>query len=428
MPNLSTSLISNHPSFTRAQFLRAHISIDIPAKSVIIRHRIPALPDSVCVAALCIDNDMATLIINCDGLAPTRVELKPGEYSLGADAANSIVIEHPTVSRHHCELVVEHDNKVLVRDLGSTNGTWLENGSMSDGVLDGVLLPGQSFRAGAARIIMEQPPVKPFVPRVPPAPPAIAAAKVRSEPLPASIEQPQSFLQEFPGALRYPLRGDAYLYIFIVLMLEFVQVVASMFSGILGLVLGVVVGCYLILLWQQIVHSTIDGKDQLPEMPFAGLNWSENFSLFIRYMGLSVWCFSPVIFYYIFAALNENTPGMLLYLCYGISSLYFPMAILAFLITDSLMVVCPVFIIRSIFRKLPDYLFLAGLLALGMGADALVSGLFESLIGVDPAAHSRLFHWATNIINEAVGLYCFFVWIRLVGLFYRHNKDHLAWI
>lgn len=376
-----------------------------------------------CPRGCVLKHAMATLIINCDGLAPKRVELSPGAYSVGADAVNWIVIEHPTVSRHHCDVVIGENGEVFVRDAGSTNGTWVANESVSDAVL----APGQSFRVGVAAISIEMTPGMPFVPHLPKSIPSAAATRTHTSPEHVEADLPRTFFQEFPDACRYPLRGDAVVYIFLVLFLEVVQAVLPSFLGLVNLVMTVVIGCYLVLLWQQIVHSTIDGKDRLPEMPFTGINWDENVLLYLRYIVLIFFCFSPVMLFYISAAMNENIPGVLIYLCYGISCLYFPMAILAFLITDSLAVLSPVFIVRSIFRKFPDYLFLAGLLALGIAADSLSSLLFEPLTGMDQSLRSKFYLWIVNLLCEGVGLYLFFVWMRLVGLFYRHNKDLLAW-
>ena len=44
-------------------------------------------------------------------------------YRVGRDQTNDIVIEHGSVSRHHCELRLDDDGAVLVVDLNSMNGT-----------------------------------------------------------------------------------------------------------------------------------------------------------------------------------------------------------------------------------------------------------------------------------------------------------------
>ncbi|MBL8662368.1 MAG: FHA domain-containing protein [Candidatus Odyssella sp.] len=44
-------------------------------------------------------------------------------YRVGRDQTNDIVIEHGSVSRHHCELRLQDDGAILVVDLNSMNGT-----------------------------------------------------------------------------------------------------------------------------------------------------------------------------------------------------------------------------------------------------------------------------------------------------------------
>ena len=56
-----------------------------------------------------------------DGLG-RRIELHEGELSLGRDEDNDVVLALDSVSRRHCAIRCE-SGLVLVRDLGSTNGT-----------------------------------------------------------------------------------------------------------------------------------------------------------------------------------------------------------------------------------------------------------------------------------------------------------------
>ena len=49
---------------------------------------------------------------------------------IGRDPASaSIVLEFPTVSRSHANVFVAPDGRVVVQDLGSTNGTWTVDGA-----------------------------------------------------------------------------------------------------------------------------------------------------------------------------------------------------------------------------------------------------------------------------------------------------------
>ncbi len=52
--------------------------------------------------------------------------LKPGEYTLGRFPTNDIVIPDPYVSRRHARLFYK-DGKWFIEDLGSTNGTIIDN-------------------------------------------------------------------------------------------------------------------------------------------------------------------------------------------------------------------------------------------------------------------------------------------------------------
>jgi DNA-binding NtrC family response regulator len=70
--------------------------------------------------------------------------------TIGTAESNDFVLSDPTVSRRHCELSVLQD-KYLVRDLGSTNGT-LVNGTP---VVEAFLAPGAKIRVGETEILFE---------------------------------------------------------------------------------------------------------------------------------------------------------------------------------------------------------------------------------------------------------------------------------
>ncbi len=79
-----------------------------------------------------------------DGL---RVELDDERLTIGALPEAGLRLEDPTVSRHHAELVASADG-LLLRDLGSTNGTWVGSLRVRE-----VLLPAAcELRFGAVRV------------------------------------------------------------------------------------------------------------------------------------------------------------------------------------------------------------------------------------------------------------------------------------
>ena len=65
------------------------------------------------------------LLINPGTPQAWQIELKPGLNRIGRGESNDFLINHPSVSTHHCEITVT-DTTVTVRDLGSTNGTFVE--------------------------------------------------------------------------------------------------------------------------------------------------------------------------------------------------------------------------------------------------------------------------------------------------------------
>ena len=68
-----------------------------------------------------------TLVLNLpDGPVPA-VNVEPPGLTIGrSKEGNDLVIESAYVSRHHAKILLADDN-ALIQDLGSTNGTWVNN-------------------------------------------------------------------------------------------------------------------------------------------------------------------------------------------------------------------------------------------------------------------------------------------------------------
>ena len=81
---------------------------------------------------------------------PGTFELEPGFNTLGRNPTNDFRVHDVTVSSFHCEIVVSEDS-VLVRDLGSTNGTYIDG----QPVQEAPLAPGQILRLGSADLRLE---------------------------------------------------------------------------------------------------------------------------------------------------------------------------------------------------------------------------------------------------------------------------------
>jgi len=117
---------------------------------------------------------MAKLLIKTEGLENTLIELRLGINRLGRSADADFQINHATVSSLHCELVLR-DSGVLLRDLESTNGTFLNN----QPVREAELSAGQTLRLGDVELLVDNTEANVAIPKFAntelPAPPVVKA-------------------------------------------------------------------------------------------------------------------------------------------------------------------------------------------------------------------------------------------------------------
>src|SRR5256714_7521518 len=93
---------------------------------------------------------MAKLVLLSAGMAGRSHELKVDKTTIGRVEDNTFPIIEPSVSSHHCEILLRGSD-VVVRDLNSTNGTFI-NGEK---VTETVLKPGQILRLGQIEMRLE---------------------------------------------------------------------------------------------------------------------------------------------------------------------------------------------------------------------------------------------------------------------------------
>src|SRR5258708_13476886 len=93
---------------------------------------------------------MAKLVLLSTGMTGRTHDLKVDKTTVGRVEDNSFQISEPSVSSHHCEILLR-GTEVLVRDLNSTNGTFINNEKVSESVLK----PGQVLRLGQIEMRLE---------------------------------------------------------------------------------------------------------------------------------------------------------------------------------------------------------------------------------------------------------------------------------
>jgi pSer/pThr/pTyr-binding forkhead associated (FHA) protein len=93
---------------------------------------------------------MAKLVVLSAGMTGRTHELKVDKTTIGRVEDNTFQIAEPSVSSHHCELLLR-GNDVVVKDLNSTNGTFINGEKVSESVLKA----GQVLRLGQIEMRLE---------------------------------------------------------------------------------------------------------------------------------------------------------------------------------------------------------------------------------------------------------------------------------
>jgi len=123
---------------------------------------------------------MAKLVVLTSGLAGRSVELNVDRTTIGRVDDNTFPITEPSVSSHHCEILLRGSD-VVVKDLNSTNGTFINGNKISESVLK----PGETLKLGQIELRLE-------TEGMAGAPSVHAPAPVGSAPTPAPAPAPSS--------------------------------------------------------------------------------------------------------------------------------------------------------------------------------------------------------------------------------------------
>lgn len=94
---------------------------------------------------------MPTLVLNHGEPGAQVFQLRLGVNRVGRSPECDFLIHHPTVSAFHCDLVLADDGTVVVRDCGSTNGTFLDD----QRITTSLLATGQTLRLGNVPLLVE---------------------------------------------------------------------------------------------------------------------------------------------------------------------------------------------------------------------------------------------------------------------------------
>lgn len=93
---------------------------------------------------------MARLVVLSEGMTGRTCELKAEITTIGRLDDNAFQIPEPSVSSHHCEVSLR-GKEIFVKDLGSTNGTFIDGNKVTESAVK----PGQILRLGTVEVRLE---------------------------------------------------------------------------------------------------------------------------------------------------------------------------------------------------------------------------------------------------------------------------------
>ena len=93
---------------------------------------------------------MAKLVILTQGLSGRAHELNVDRTTIGRVEDNTFQITEASISSHHCEVLLR-GSEVVIKDLNSTNGTFINDQPITESVLK----PGQILRLGTVELKLE---------------------------------------------------------------------------------------------------------------------------------------------------------------------------------------------------------------------------------------------------------------------------------
>jgi hypothetical protein len=366
---------------------------------------------------------MAKLIIKAPGMPAVDINLPAGVHRLGRSLNTDCQIAHPSVSKSHCELTID-ETSAAIKDLSSTNGTWIDGQRIGQSPL----LPGQSVRLGEVEIVyapadasasgelkLAAPP--PPGPEDPPPQPASIRLGV-----PLAPRRQTNFYKTIPGAFTYPFRRNGLILLvsgtIVFGALNFFlgfHMMGRLFIGwLLGFFFFAFVTGYLFLYMESILTTSALGEGQMPDWPPYEGWWDSAAVPTFRLLGIWACCLGPAFLWTV--CFGGDRPGFIpVLLILGLC--YFPMAVLAVAMYDSILALNPLLIVASILRVPAEYAVICVLFGVLLTITYLTPRCIQTLnlpfLGV--------------VLSQFFLLYFSAVAMRLAGLLYHSKRAQFGW-
>jgi hypothetical protein len=424
---------------------------------------------------------MYKLKVNGEGVTAREFSLSPGQHTIGRNPESSFCLDHPSVSGCHGEFIVQ-DCLVHYQDRNSTNGSFLNGHPIQQVLLQAgnILQLGEvklHFEEAAAvttpapsgsRLKLNRAAAPP--PNLAEASPGMPMAEIpcRNHPsTPAALacqqcgtlfceacissrqvgkkvwrtcpvcqgqcvsladrqkveaEGARTFFSVLPSAFKYPFVQNGLILLIagtiMFSILDGMLFLSQFFRKFLWLFTGLTYG-YLFAYMQRILVTSSQGENEPPDWPDLSDWWDDIWRPFFMFTFTVALSLGPALGYLIWAASSEadvNSLVLLPLIAFGV--LYFPMALMAVCIADSVVAANPFLVLSSIARIPLEYL--------------VASGVFFSVVVLRYACETGLkaaipFPLVPGIISAFVALYFVMVEMRILGLMHLKTKKRLRW-
>ena len=390
-----------------------------------------------------------------------EVPLVEGKLTVGRNPSNDIHLPHDSVSGFHCEIETTQTSSV-VRDLGSANGTLIND----EPITEHVLHPGQRLTvgdialhvadtkyaaiptiAGASSHRLQRTPVAAkgksvYCTRCKTSHPIEATRQMNAgmsivnfcptcnERCISEAErtkrfersETKTFGKHLIEAFIYPFRENGWMIlisgtiVFTIVKFAFVGAKrVPIYGWILMFLLGFFSISYFYTFLKHVIADSARGEDSPPSWPEITDLFSDLFLPFWQFIGLIVACALPMLLATGFAPDSFKPITVISFFVFGL--LYFPMGLLAVTQYDTIAALNPLLILNSIARILGHYLVTCAIL--------LVLLVIQSLSGriVDNPALRML----TLPIAQFAFIYLLVVMGRVLGILYHVNQRRLGW-
>ena len=384
---------------------------------------------------------MATLLANNAEAPISPLNLRPGINLVGRAEGNHHVIPHGSISSRHCEIVL-NDGAISVRDLGSTNGTFIDD----QPVEQQPLAHGQRLRLGHVEYVLEAP--ETAAPRTSglrvnvvqhvrtvetaAAPPVAHTAQESIAAIRPVIYAAPSFYRLLPGAFGYPFNKSGVIVLVVgailFAVLDFlINVTTPSVSGRIritrfSIIISVISIGYLYAIMQKIIVHSAQGDDELPDFPELSEWWSDILLPFLFLLGVTLVSFGPGFALLIFSGESEAMEWLAITVL-GFGAFYFPMALLAVAVSDNFIGLSPHIVVPSMFRVFLPYTIAFAMLA-GLFLLRVAGGVAIQFVPMDQLPLKV----AAMLSMGFVSLYLLTVNMRVLGLLFRSYRQRLGWL